>query len=66
MKTPSIWRKCYIHPEILDAYLDGTLALGLKQDNNAALTDELPHLAPGEVAVPAFLQHRLATTAVCG
>ena len=58
-------RKCYVHPETLDAYLDGTLATGLKQDIGAALTDELSHLAPEEVAVLAFLQHRLATTAAC-
>jgi DNA topoisomerase-1 len=31
--TPSVCRKCYVHPEIIDAYLDGTMLefLGLLQ-----------------------------------
>jgi DNA topoisomerase-1 len=58
--TVSICRKCYVHPEIFDAYLDGSLAIGLKEDIEAKLTDELPHLSPEEVVVLAFLQRRLA------
>ena len=61
--TVSICRKCYIHPEILGAYLDGSLAVGLKQDIDATLTDELSKLSPEEVAVLAFLQRRLAEPA---
>ena len=60
--TASICRKCYIHPEILDGYLDGSLTAALKQDIDAALTDELSHLAPEEAAVLVFLQRRLAAT----
>ena len=29
--TPSICRKCYIHPAVLDAYLDGSLAAGARR-----------------------------------
>ena len=29
--TPAVCRKCYIHPQIIDAYLDGTLAASLSQ-----------------------------------
>lgn len=58
--TVSICRKCYVHPEIFDAYLEGSLAIGLKKDIEAKLTDELPHLSPEEVVVLAFLQRRLA------
>jgi DNA topoisomerase-1 len=58
--TVSICRKCYVHPEVFDAYLDGSLAAGLKQDIEASLKDDLPHLSPEEVVVLAFLQRRLA------
>ena len=29
--TPAVCRKCYIHPQIIDAYLDGSLAEALSQ-----------------------------------
>jgi DNA topoisomerase-1 len=57
--TASICRKCYVHPEVFDAYLDGTLAQGFTLDIAATLTEELAHLSPEEVAVLAFLQRRL-------
>ncbi len=57
--TVSICRKCYVHPEVFDAYLDGTLAAGLKDDIDARLIDEISDLTPEEVAVLAFLQRRL-------
>ncbi len=57
--TVSICRKCYVHPEIFDAYLDGTLAAGLKDDIDATLIDKISDLTPEEVAVLAFLQRRL-------
>ena len=55
--TPAICRKCYIHPAIMDGYLDGSLL--------AALTENLPRhgdhpgLKPEEAAVTAFLRARL-------
>jgi DNA topoisomerase-1 len=58
--TVSICRKCYVHPEVFDAYLDGTLAASLKQDIEVRLKDDLPHLSREEVVVLAFLQRRLA------
>jgi DNA topoisomerase-1 len=61
--TVSICRKCYVHPEIFDAYLDGSLAMGLKDDIDATLLDDLPNLSPEEGAVLAFLQYRLAESA---
>ena len=30
--TPTICRKCYIHPEIMNAYLEGGLSLDLRQN----------------------------------
>ncbi len=61
--TVSICRKCYVHPEIFDAYLDGSLAIGLKEDVDSALKEELTHLTPEEVIVLAFLQRRLSRNA---
>ena len=29
--TPAVCRKCYVHPEVLNSYLDGTMLEGLKQ-----------------------------------
>jgi DNA topoisomerase I len=57
--TVSICRKCYVHPEVFDAYLDGTLIEGLKDDIDARLIEEISDLKPEEVAVLAFLQRRL-------
>jgi DNA topoisomerase-1 len=58
--TVSICRKCYVHPEIFDAYLDGSLASGLTEDVDNALKNELSPLSPEELIVLAFLQRRLA------
>jgi DNA topoisomerase-1 len=58
--TVSICRKCYVHPDVFDAYLDGTLAAGLKQEVDRTLANDLEHLRPEEIAVLAFLHGRLA------
>ncbi len=57
--TPSVCRKCYIHPAIFDGYLDGSLLEGLKQRADAVLDDEKTGLTAEEVAVTAFLSRRL-------
>jgi DNA topoisomerase I len=57
--TPAVCRKCYIHPVILDSYLDGaTVEMVLKQAEDA-LSYGLPSLSGAEGAVLAFLQQRL-------
>lgn len=57
--TPSICRKCYVHPAILDAYLDGTLLKGLRARAKQELEEDLHALSPEEAAVLALLQRRL-------
>jgi DNA topoisomerase I len=52
--TPAICRKCYIHPSIMEAYLDGTLAEDLKGRSNGS---GLPH---EEAAVLRLLRKELA------
>jgi DNA topoisomerase I len=58
--TPAICRKCYVHPAVLETYLDGDLIEGLKKKNEQALRDSLSDLRSEEAAVLAFLQERLA------
>ncbi|EGF92139.1 DNA topoisomerase I [Asticcacaulis biprosthecium C19] len=54
--TPSVCRKCYIHPKVIDAYLEGTLALRLTSDIETAVPGEL---GVDEKRVLAFLKKRL-------
>jgi DNA topoisomerase-1 len=60
--TKAVCRKCYIHPAILDAYMDGsmvkTLADRVRRESRKA--GDLTH---NEAAVLAFLQKRLAREA---
>ena len=55
--TPTICRKCYIHPEIMSAYLDGDLSLDLGPPCD---DDDQTCLRREEAAVLQFLRQRLA------
>jgi DNA topoisomerase-1 len=57
--TPAICRKCYVHPAILDGYLDGSLLQTLAQQIAPEEEAPLTGLRAEEVAVLAFLQQRL-------
>src|SRR5205085_5383434 len=46
--TPSVCRKCYVHPAVLDAYLEGTALQVLRERAQEELVDELEHLQPEE------------------
>jgi DNA topoisomerase-1 len=58
--TPAICRKCYIHPIVIDAYLDGTMIDTFKKRAERQLASNLSRLQPEEAAVLAFLQEKLA------
>jgi DNA topoisomerase I len=58
--TPSVCRKCYVHPAIIDAYLEGETLDALRQRTEQELTGDLANLAPEEAAVLVLLQQRLA------
>jgi DNA topoisomerase I len=58
--TPTVCRKCYVHPVVLEAYLDGDMIDGLKQRTEEALSENLDDLRAEEAAVMSFLQARLA------
>ncbi|MDQ2990173.1 MAG: DNA topoisomerase IB [Pseudomonadota bacterium] len=57
--TPTICRKCYVHPAVIDAYLDGTIMEALRERATRELVDDLHNLSPEEAAVLALLQQRL-------
>jgi DNA topoisomerase-1 len=58
--TPSVCRKCYVHPVILDAYLDGSMIDALQRRTRQEMEESLGDLRPEEAAVMALLQNRLA------
>jgi DNA topoisomerase I len=58
--TVAVCRKSYIHPAILDAYLDGSLLEFLKGRVEETLREKLDGLSGEEAAVLAFLQQRLS------
>ncbi len=58
--TPTVCKKCYVHPEIIAAYLDGSMLETLQKKAEAELADHLAELRPEEAAVLGLLQARLA------
>jgi len=58
--TPSICRKCYIHPAVINTYLEGSLAHTLKQRVEQEMADSLADLRAEEAAVMGLLQQHLA------
>ena len=61
--TPTICRKCYVHPEVLNSYMDGKLVLELKEKAESELRGDVQSFKPQEAAVLALLRGRLAKEA---
>lgn len=61
--TPTICRKCYVHPEVLNSYMDGKLVLELKAKAERELRSDVESYKPEEAAVLALLRSRLAKEA---
>jgi DNA topoisomerase-1 len=57
--TKAVCRKCYIHPAILETYLDGDLSRMLEKQAGAKLARELKSLRPEEAMVLSLLHERL-------
>jgi DNA topoisomerase-1 len=57
--TPSVCRKCYIHPAVLDSYLEGTMLEALQSRTEVEMS-RVRGLSTEESAVLALLQRRLA------
>lgn len=60
--TPSVCRRSYVHPAILDCYLDGRTVDVLIERTEDALAHTLPAMSGAEGAVLAFLQQHLRRT----
>jgi len=61
--TPAVCKKCYIHPHVFDAYLDGKLGESLKQRPEQSVSRSLRSLPAEEAAVLGLLQQRLTLEA---
>lgn len=57
--TRAVCKKCYVHPVVLDAYLDGSLVHTLRRRVEKEMRESLENLRPEEAAVLALLQERL-------
>jgi len=58
--TPAVCRKCYVHPAVLEAYMDGSMLQALRE-RAQTMAHSLKGLEPEEAAVLALLQRRLAS-----
>ncbi len=58
--TPTVCRKCYIHPEVITAYLSGQTVHTVRGLLEQEMAESLADLQPEEAAVMALLQQRLA------
>ena len=61
--TPAICRRCYVHPVVVDSYLDGSLVEGLKGHPEGRFATGLRKLRPEEAAVLNLLQQTLSKRA---
>ena len=59
--TPSVCRKCYVHPAILESYIDGSMldALRVKAEEGTERQPSRNALKPEEAAVVGLLRERL-------
>ncbi len=57
--TPSVCRKCYVHPVILQSYLDGVTIRTMKERAEQILSRGLSRLKPDEAAVMMLLRQTL-------
>ncbi len=57
--TKAVCRKCYIHPAVIESYVDGTMIRTLTKHARTKLTKEVKSLKPEEAMVLTLLQQRL-------
>jgi len=57
--TRAVCRKCYIHPAVVNAYMDGSLVQTLGQRVQREMVESLGDLRPEEAAVMAILEQQL-------
>jgi DNA topoisomerase-1 len=64
--TPAVSRKSYVHPTVIDAYLDGDVVRAARRAADEALAGGMRGLEPEEAAVLALLRQRLAADEAAG
>jgi DNA topoisomerase-1 len=57
--TPAVSRRSYVHPGVIEAYLDGDVVRAARKSADRTLRDDLGRLTPQEAAVLALLRQRL-------
>jgi DNA topoisomerase I len=57
--TVAVCRKCYVHPAVIDAYMDRSLVETLQRRAESELTKGLKSLTAEEAAILALLQERM-------
>lgn len=60
--TPAICRKCYVHPAVMEGYLDGSLLEAMRRATKAASEEDSYTLSAEEEQVLKFLKKRLQGT----
>ncbi len=58
--TPSVCRKCYVHPAVLESYMQGAIVRAIKKQVEEELEDSSEALRQEEVALMKMLRQRLA------
>jgi DNA topoisomerase I len=58
--TVAVCRKCYVHPEVVGAYLEGELVLDVAPPTLRGSPQRAPSLSAEEAAVLALLHGRLS------
>ena len=58
--TPSVCRKCYVHPAVLDCYMNGTVWTVIKETNPDESADSGVSLQEEELALMKLLRQREA------
>lgn len=58
--TRTVCRKSYVHPAVIDAYLEGETVATIRQRADREIADSLNELPPEEAAVLMLLRERLA------
>jgi len=61
--TPAICRKCYIHPAVIDSYLDGATLNTVRQRAEHELRTSISRLRPEEASVLTLLQQQVSADA---
>ena len=64
--TVTICRKCYVHPHVIDSYLDGSLLEGVKHEVEAELSEDADQLKPEEAALLGLLSRRIGKDVKAG